>query len=228
MSAALASESGRSVRFWSGLFAFESEALQYKLSDEEPRASSALPSSALSAGPVRGQLSPGAPLPKTRSTSPRAAAMATTTGARAAALALVLGAAGPAAAEIYEYHLKLGAYGSSNNLRYRQSGMFSHRDAPDDTAPGYGHSYLDYGGLEFQVSPADYTEYDSGKVRLGVALGRRRPIAVADIVVVVVVAGAAAHHQSPPTPVTTPSYRDRPTWTWPSSRRSTSRSSERR
>lgn len=31
--------------------------------------------------------------------------------------------------------------------------MYSPNDAPSKTAPGNGHSYIDFGELEFQVSP---------------------------------------------------------------------------
>jgi hypothetical protein len=44
-------------------------------------------------------------------------------------------------------------YGSEENLRYRQSGMYAPNSAPSRTAPGYGHSHIDFGDLEFQVSP---------------------------------------------------------------------------
>ena len=84
-----------------------------------------------------------------------------------------------AAADVYHYELELGvgefwkrcrettvplkafaqlfpslcqAYGSQNNLRYRQSGMYAHHDAPSETAPGNGHSFIDFGGLEFEVA----------------------------------------------------------------------------
>lgn len=57
-------------------------------------------------------------------------------------------------AEVYRYGLMLGEFGSNANLRYRQSGMYSHGNAPSTTAPGNGHAYLDFGGLEFSMADA--------------------------------------------------------------------------
>jgi len=69
-----------------------------------------------------------------------------------------------ARADVYHYHLNLGAYGTQTNLRYRQSGMFSHNDAPSKTAPGNGHSYIDFGDLEFQVMPGELSMAYPGAV----------------------------------------------------------------
>ena len=55
--------------------------------------------------------------------------------------------------DVYHYDLNLEAYGSESNLRYRQSGMFSPKDAPSKTPPGNGHSFIDFGNLEFEVAP---------------------------------------------------------------------------
>ena len=48
--------------------------------------------------------------------------------------------------------------------------MFSPHDAPSNSAPGNGHSYLDYGSLEFVVTDSDYTDWDSGKTNVDVAV----------------------------------------------------------
>jgi len=69
-----------------------------------------------------------------------------------------------ASAEIYRYKLDLGAYGSLDNLRFRQSGMFASIDAPSNTPPGEGHSYIDFGDLEFEVAPGSLTMAYPGAV----------------------------------------------------------------
>lgn len=69
-----------------------------------------------------------------------------------------------AVADIYHYKLDLKAYGSEDNLRYRQSGMFGKNDAPSQTPPGNGHSFIDFGTLELEVAPGFLTMAYPGAV----------------------------------------------------------------
>ena len=73
-------------------------------------------------------------------------------------------------ADLYHYDLKLGAYGSQNNLRYRQSGMYAHHDAPSETSPGNGHAFIDFGGLEFEVSSPLQMAYPGAVTYIEVAV----------------------------------------------------------
>lgn len=67
-------------------------------------------------------------------------------------------------ADIYHYKLDLKAYGSEDNLRFRQSGMFGKYDAPSQTSPGDGHSFIDFGALELEVQPGFLTMAYPGAV----------------------------------------------------------------
>ena len=67
-------------------------------------------------------------------------------------------------ADVYHYNLDLKAYGSEDNLRYRQSGMYSKHDAPSQTPPGDGHSFIDFGTLELEVAPGFLTMAYPGAV----------------------------------------------------------------
>lgn len=81
---------------------------------------------------------------------------------RIALAALLLG--NVAQADVYHYKLDLKAYGSEDNLRYRQSGMFGKKEAPSQTPPGNGHSYIDFGTLELEVAPGFLTMAYPGAV----------------------------------------------------------------